>query len=179
MFVFWKEWEFLIKFCLRVFQVNVSPLSSSILYHLFGKSSRVDRNRWGHVHSLWYPSHFHSFWHSSICFVGSYPRWNVLMLAYAVSFWPPNHSTKHVDAVIQLWSRNWWVPHQCVACPVKYSTKLCRQPWSPIFFETSFKWIVEESSSLNINFGVLTLVGIRVGYSFTFFSIILGTIDIE
>ena len=157
------------KFCLRMFQVNVLPLASSILYHLFGMLSRVDGNRWGHVRSSWYPSRFHSLWHSLICFVGSSPGWNVLMSAYAFSFWPPKRSTKYVDVVIQLWSRDWWVPHQRVACPVKDSTKLCRQPWSPIFFDTSFKCIVGEFASLNLNFGVLTLVGIIVGYTFTFF----------
>ena len=167
------------KLCVRDCQVNVSPRSSSILYHLFGKLSRVDGNIWGHVHSSWYPSHFLSLWHSSIFFTGSSPRWNVLMSACVVSFWPPNCLTKYVDVVVQLWSRDWWVPHQRATCPVKDSTKLCRRPWLPIFFETSFKWIVGEYASLNINFGMLTLFGIRVGYYFTFFSIILGTPDIE
>ena len=62
---------------------------------------------------------------------------------------------------------------------MKDYTKICRQPWSPIFFDTSLKWIVGEFASLNLNFGLLTLVGIRVGYSFTLFSMIFGTIDIE
>ena len=149
-----KNEKSLMKFCLRVFLVNVSHIASPILYHLFGKSSRLDGNRWGHVHLSWYPSHFHSFWHSSIWFVGSSPGWNVSMSSCAVSFWPPNHSMKYVDAIVQLWSRDERIPHQRVACPVKDSTKLCRWPWSPIFFETSFKWIVGESTSLNINFGV-------------------------
>ena len=167
------------KFCLRVCQMNVSPLASSILYHLLSKSLRVDGNRWVHVHSSWYPSCFHSFWHSLIWLVRSSPWWNVLILACVVNFWHPNRSTKYVDVVVQLWSRDWWVPHQHDAFPVKDSTKLCRWPWSPIFFETSFKWIVGGSSSLNLYFGFLTLFGMRVGYSFTLFSTILGTIDID
>ena len=48
-----KNKKSLMKFCWSVFQVNVSPLASSILYHLLGKSLRVEGNRWGHIHSSW------------------------------------------------------------------------------------------------------------------------------
>ena len=41
----------LMKFSLRSCHMNVFPRDSSILYHLLGKSSNVDGNRCGHMHS--------------------------------------------------------------------------------------------------------------------------------
>ena len=62
----------LMKFFLSSCHRNVSPLASSILYHLFGKSERVDGNKCGHAHSSLYPSLLHSFshiliWSSGFC----------------------------------------------------------------------------------------------------------------
>ena len=167
------------KFSLRVFQVNVSPLASSILNHLLGRSSSIVGNKCGHVHSSWYLRRFHSFWHRSTCFVGSSPGWNLMICTWAFNFCPPNLSMKYVEADVQLCSQFWWVPHHHVAWPVKDLTRLWRQPWSPIFLVTSLRCYVGDSISLNLNFEFVVLFGIKVGYSLIFFSITLGTMDIE
>lgn len=125
----------LIKFSLRVCQVNVSPLAS-ILYHLLGKSSSVVGNKCGHVCSSWYLIRFHSFWKRSTCFVRSSLGWNLVIYAWVVNFYPPNLSIKYIDAIVQLCSWFWWVPHHRATWPVKDSTRLCRRPWSLIFLVT-------------------------------------------
>ena len=169
----------MIKFSLSVYQVNVSPLASSILYHLLGRSSSVVGNKCGHVRSSCYLRHFHSFWQRSTCFVKSSPRWNLVICDWAVSFCLPNLSMKYVDVVVQLCSRFWWVTHHRVAWPVKDSTRLCRRPWSPIFLVTSLRCTTGDSISLNLNFEFAMLFGMKVGYSLICFSITLGTMDIE
>ena len=61
--IFRYESKSLMKFSLSSCHMNVSPRASSILYHLFGKSSSVDGNKCGHVRSSLYPSLLHSFSH--------------------------------------------------------------------------------------------------------------------
>ena len=50
----------LMRFSLSSCHKKVSPLAYSILYHLFGKSARVDGNKCGHARSSLYPSLLHS-----------------------------------------------------------------------------------------------------------------------
>ena len=146
---------------------------------LSGRSSSILGNKCGHVLSLWYPRHFHSFWQRSMCFVGSSLGWNLVICIWAVNFCPPNLSTKYVDAIVQLCSQFWLVPHHRASCPIKDSTRLCRRPWSSIFLVTSLRCIVGDSISLNLNFEFAMLFRIKVKCSLVFFSIILGRIDIE
>ena len=63
----------LIKFSFSSFHKNVSPHSSSILYHFFGKSSSFGGNRCDHIFSSIYPNIFHSFSHVMMCFLESWP----------------------------------------------------------------------------------------------------------
>ena len=60
---FGMKLKYLVKFSFSSFHQNVSPHASSILYHLFGKSARVDGNICGHARSSLYPSFLHYFSH--------------------------------------------------------------------------------------------------------------------
>lgn len=85
----------------------------------------------------------------------------------AVSLFPPNLSTKYVEAVVQVCSRWAWVLHQRAAWPVKVYTKLCSRPCSPIFLDTSYTWMAGDPLSLNLSRGITvdsSFVGIRLGY---------------
>ena len=166
------------KFSLSSCHMNVSPLASSILYHLFGKSTRVDGNKCGHAHSSLYPSFLHSFSHVLIWSSGFCPWMNIDIWASLVNFSPPNLSTKKVQAAVQVCSLVWWVSHHLAACPVKVSTRLWSRPCSPIFLETCSTCMTGDSLSLYLGICVVfTLVGCKVGYSLIFFSNIFGTMD--
>ena len=63
----------LMNFYFSSFHKNVSPHSSSILYHFFGKSSNFGGNRCDHIFLSIYPNIFHSFSHVMMCFLESCP----------------------------------------------------------------------------------------------------------
>ena len=104
-FSFWgMNLKSLIKISLISCQKKVSPLASSILYHLLGKSARVEGNKCGEALSSLYPSFLHFVSQVLICCSGFWPPVKVWIWACWVNFFPPNRSTKKVEAFVQVCS---------------------------------------------------------------------------